>query len=67
MPYAVALLDYYLAGMSRHAFDMDYISPGQNAEAKVVEAAAQAEGSVASLEGETVGREPDAGPADGRG
>jgi hypothetical protein len=29
MPYAAALLDHYLSGMSRHAFDMDYMSPGQ--------------------------------------
>ena len=29
MPYAAALLDYYLAGISRHAFDLDYMSPGR--------------------------------------
>lgn len=64
MPYAVALLDYYLAGMSRHAFDMDYISPGQNADARKADSAAKhAEGSAVSVERGAVGPEPDAKPA----
>lgn len=38
MPYAAALLDQYTGVMSRHAFDLDFMSPG--AEAKPVESKA---------------------------
>lgn len=49
MPYAIALLDYYLAGMSRYAFDLDYISPGQNGSAERDKLPRKAEASVTGL------------------
>ena len=36
MPYAAALLDQYTTVMSRHAFDLDYMSPGNYQESSVV-------------------------------
>jgi hypothetical protein len=56
MPYAAALLDGYLAGISRHAFDMDYISPGRKPIEKPSGAGARPSGSDAG-EGVAVSEE----------
>jgi hypothetical protein len=57
MPYAAALLDLYTSAMSRHAFELDFMSPGievviaKVAQLPVPQAAAEAAVADAPIEG----------------